>query len=185
MTAPHQTQGLVQPPQDWLCQGDVFRSVPLIIPALNQGTVVASVNNGPALVLTHGCAMDKPTRDGRPRIEFLTVAPLLSLAVQDNNRQTLLRKQAAERQPYEVLYLGEVADFGEAYVSLSETALIPASLFQPVLQAITLPGEAEPSNCLVPTVNGDRVATLTASHLELLLDKMMTFWTRREGTPVT
>jgi hypothetical protein len=165
----------------WLCQGDIFRAIPVLVPrVLADATVVAvAVELGPAVLVTHGCAMDKQNRAGLPRVERLNFLPLLSLDATDSNRRALLKRKTVE--PYEALYVGPVGEFGESYCVLSEMYPLPAAYFRPSIRSF----EGHPSagsdeqNYLVPTVNDTRIGRIDDSVLQLLHDKLNAHWTRR------
>lgn len=61
----------MRPHLPWLGQGDIFRAVPVIVVRLvGAGNVEAEATTGPAVLLTHDCAMDKPDKvTGSPRVE--------------------------------------------------------------------------------------------------------------------
>jgi hypothetical protein len=165
----------------WLCQGDIFRDIPVLIPRIlaDAMVVAVAVELGPAILVTHNCAMDKQTRSGQPRVERLNFLPLLSLDATDPNRRALLRRRSLE--PYEALYVGPVAEFGETYCVLSEMYPLPARYFRPSIRSF----EGHPSagsdeqQYLVPTVNDTRIGRIDDSVLRLLHDKLNAHWTRR------
>jgi hypothetical protein len=167
----------LEQPLDWLCQGDIFVGVPVLVPRiLSDATVVAvSVELGPALLVTHDCALDK-TRSGLPTINRLNFLPLLSFNLLDPNRKGLLKRRRIE--PFEALYVGQIDEFGEAYCVLSEMYPLPAEYFEPVIRGFVDPSGND-QQYLVATENDTRVGRLESSDLALLRDKLNAYWTRR------
>lgn len=84
-------------------------------------------------------------------------------------------------QPFEAFYVGDVADLGECYCVLSEMYSLPASYFQPALQAFEgHPGVPDDSETYLVAQNNDsRIGRLSDADRALLLDKISGFWTRR------
>jgi len=164
----------------WLCQGDIFRSVPVLTPrVLSDASVIAvSVEVGPALLVTHGCALDKANQ-GVPRIERLNFLPLLAVEASRPDRQSLLRR--GKLQPFEAFYLGDTPEIGESYCVLSEIYALPASYFQPIMQSFEAHPQApdDAQDYLMATKNDSRIGRLIESGLALLLDKFNAYWTRR------
>lgn len=173
--------GLLLPQHPWLCQGDIFASVPILESDLNDETIDVRVESGPAMLLTHGCALDKKTRAGVLKLERMHFLPLRSTQLLDQGRQDMLRSKPSEIAPSEAFYLGHVG-VTESHVLLSEPYYLPAAYFQPSLYELALEdGEAESR---MKANHGDtRIGRLTAAHLQLLLDKMNVYWTRRRWQP--
>jgi hypothetical protein len=172
----------VDDPLPWFCQGDVLRSVPILTAVLNQASDVdVRIMRGPAVLLTHGCALDKANRRGRPTAKRLHFAPLVAVSVQDPGKQSVLR--AAQLTPYEVMYLGECGEFGESFIVLSEVYSLPIEFFSPTVRAWEEhPAAIEGDAYLTPEKNGDRVGRLNEQQVALLLNKMTAYWTRRLPT---
>lgn len=65
----------------WLGQGDIFANLPIIdVAVTGAGEVQATVIEGPAVLLTHDCDMDKPDNaTGLPRIQRMQFARLEQL----------------------------------------------------------------------------------------------------------
>ena len=79
----------------WLCQGDLFRDVPIVDCTLQgRATIRPRISNGPALLLTHDCAMDKRTKSGLPRVERLQFAPLKVVSAEQGSRGRTIRGDA-------------------------------------------------------------------------------------------
>lgn len=135
----------------------------------------------PALLITHGCVLDKKTRSGALTIERLHFLQLQNVAAQDANKRALLRSKARTIEPSEVLYVGDVPGLGfEAFVVLSEPVTVPAQRFRPTLVDVPGDGGDVVDRRFAGDGGGhDRVARLSDRHVELLKDKMNAFWTRR------
>lgn len=163
----------------WFSQGDVLTSVPVISVDLDgTGSVSTRQVVGPALLLTHGCVLDKATRSGRSTIKRLQFVPLISVGQQEPHRQQVLRNDGLT--PYEVLYLGDCGSYGESFVVLSEIFSLPAAVFDVELKdwaghAAATAGE----RYLTPRRNAERIGRLDVPRLELLAYKLIAFWTRR------
>lgn len=167
----------MRPSLPWLGQGDVFSDVPIVSTALDSsGHVTASLVNGPAILLTHDCTLDKANNRGVPRIERMTFARLRCLSVVDNNRKALLRKN--EFEPTEALYVSSVAPYGEVFLVISESYFIPAAYFAPARDIFQHPEAEEQVPYLHPTQMDTRIGRLEEDELQLLRRKMNGFWTR-------
>lgn len=138
-------------------------------------------SRGPALLLTHGCAMDKPNRaTSLPRVEFLQFAALRSLSVLEPNIARRLRNR--DSTPYELIYAGETADFGETFVSLTETFHLPATYFSLTFHDFSddpRSGDGNDGPYVVAGANGDRIGRLEAHQVLDAHLKIIAFWTRQ------
>jgi hypothetical protein len=87
----------------WLGQGDIFSSVPVLDVTLSSsGAVQAEVAEGPAVLLSHDCDMDKPDRTtGQPRISRMQFARLRSVDATSPTFQTTLRASKNSVGPFE------------------------------------------------------------------------------------
>jgi hypothetical protein len=162
-----------------MCQGDIWESVPIVLPSMDtSGRLRATCDQeGPALLATHGCALDKATRSGQSTIERLQFLPLLALAQQDRNRQTLLRRE--EINPPEAVFVGDVPGIGNAFCLLSEMYWLPARWFDPELVSYDdHPDAEEGTRYLTAHSGGTRLGRLEDERLSLLHQKMRAFWTR-------
>ena len=134
---------------------------------------------GPALLLTHGCAMDKPDREtGGPRISHLQFAPLRALAACPPNVHADLRLR--KPAPYELVYVGETEHWGEAVAPLTETFHLPAWYFQLAFEQFGEHSEAKQGDgpYVVAMAHGERTGRMDSSDRSLMLEKMIRFWTR-------
>jgi hypothetical protein len=166
----------------WLSQGDIFESVPLIFAdgVTEAGEIRVEQRPVPALLITHGCVLDKATNSGVPAIKRLSFLPLTAVEAQDRGRQAALRKGGTA--PYEVLYLGDCGPAGESFVVLSEVTYLPAAYFDPYLDPWTGHERAGVEDrYLTLGRNSARFGRVDDNVLNLLLDKMNLFWTRREA----
>ena len=174
---------LVTECDQWFSQGDVFVGVPL--GALPEDDTWPQMPSEapilrPALLVTHGCALDKKSRSGELRIERMHFLPLENVAAQSADKQSALRRGAREINPSEVLYLGDVPGLPwEAFVVLSSIHTVPARVFEPILVEVLDDDGHVSDRRLSGQQHSDRVARLSDDHVELLLDKLNAYWTRR------
>lgn len=168
---------------EWFSQGDVFNSVPLG-PLPEEAAWPQEASEGPsqhaALLVTHGCALDKKSGAGAIRIERMHFLPLENVAAQSADKQSVLRRAALELEPSEVLYLGEVPVLNfEAFAVLSNIHTVPARVFDLAwVDVVDMQGDVVDSR-LSGGRHHERVATLSDEHGELLKDKLNVYWTRR------
>jgi len=143
---------------------------------------------GPAILLTHGCAIDKVSKvDGRPRAEFVQFSRLRLMGVLPADRQGLLRRERLT--PYEAVYAGNVSGLGEAYFLLSEVYFLPFAYFSPAASDFTghpdAPDDVE--RYIVANEHDTRIDRLNSKRIALLHEKMSAFWTRQvaadDGAP--
>lgn len=159
-------------PEKWLNQGDIFLEVP--IPDVAEPNLA-----GPALLATYHCALDKRNRRGQSTVTHLNFLPVRSVAALPSDRARLLRDDPRGLTPYAALYLGEVEQIGEGYVSLAECFTLPSAEF-----AISIVDFKEDLNedetdtfRAVDTLARPRVATLEKLQHELFLQKWRAHWT--------
>lgn len=165
--------------QPWLSQGDVFSSVPVLDVVTANSRAVASLRPGPAMLVTHDCALDKKTGSGRSTIDRISFVRLRDVASLPAQRADLLRGRADELQPYEALYLGEIEGIGESYVLVSDPYFLPALYFATELRQFDGSLEdASPQTLLVPVANDARVGRVSDPVLGLLCNKWIAHWTR-------
>lgn len=164
----------------WLCQGDIFASTAIVDVSLAAtGEIQAHSIVGPAVLLTHGCDMDKPNSDGTPRIERMQLARLRAIESLPASRQRALRSQPGSLGPFEALYLGEVATLGESFIFLSDPYYVPAAYFLPKFeQYLGYPDAEGDAKYLTPLARDSRIGRLEAEQLALLRRKMTAFWAR-------
>jgi hypothetical protein len=165
----------------WLSQGDIFSDVPLLGISLNTttGELDTRWDHGPALLITHGCAMDKASSRDRPTIKRLHFLPLAAVDIQDPTRRDILRRDSIT--PYEVLYIGQCGHLGEVFATLSEVYYLPASFFQPQLAEFSGHEQAQlEDRYLIATKGDSRIGRLDSEQVEKLKSKMMLYWTRRQ-----
>lgn len=167
---------------EWISQGDVFRSVPLARVTWMNGRHKVSEQMAPAVLLTHGCDLDKRTGKGATRIETLQWLPLRSTEGVDQQRLAILRKKLDN--PPEAFYLGDVPGLSwEAFTLLSEVCSMPAAAHQPEMQSFEGMCGADKSdpNHLVFGRHSDRLGRLDSDQVALLYRKVTLFWTRGEA----
>ena len=132
------------------------------------------METGPALLINHGCALDKKSGSGKPKIERLAFVRIRDVAALPSDRQGLLRSKDGELEPFEVMYLGHVPTIGEAYVSMSDPYHVPARHFGVVMQTF---GDGEESR-LALTEHDHRVGRLNDEAVLLFRRKWIAYWTR-------
>jgi len=172
----------VRPCLPWLGQGDIFSSVPIVDASLQEdGTVAFVQDQGPAVLLTHDCAMDKPhpTDPMRPKIPRLQFARLRAVGDEDRQR---MRSSAARLGPFDVCFLGVTEPYGECFILLDETYYLPAALFN--LHFVD-PGEDVMSGnpdavYATARANDNRIGRIQDDQLDLLRRKMIAYWTRQQ-----
>lgn len=161
----------------WLDQGDVFENVPILAPKVGEdGELSSDTSHGPALLMTHGCALDKTNRRGAVRILRLAFLPLRSVSYAPEDQRRELRRDLLN--PSEVLYIPDAGRFGESYCILSEVYYLPAGAFGLRLVSFDHPDAEEGSLHLEATVNGGRVGRLEVERVDLLKRKWIGYWTR-------
>jgi hypothetical protein len=166
----------------WLCQGDIFESAPVLDVQVDPaGGLVTSLGYGPAVLLTHDCAMDKAEPDGSPKAERLQFARLRIASrtvttVQAND----LRGRRGKTGPFEVLWISDVRPFGECLIFLSDPYFVPLSYFDAAMvQYNVTEADGNPSAPrATPRANDTRMGRLEEGQIDLLRLKMLAFWTR-------
>ncbi len=128
----------VVPHKPWLSQGDIFTQVLIPRVGVRDGLPAAAVERGPAMLITHGCTLDKKNGRGLSILEHLTFVPLQSVAALPEDRAGDLRARAAALAPYSILYVGQVEAVGEAYATLHQPYTLPAVLAAEVLTPLSL-----------------------------------------------
>jgi hypothetical protein len=160
----------------WLGQGDIFASIPVATPRVHGDEVTTSFTQGPALLITHDCALDKTNKSGEIKVRRLAFLPLHAFTLLNDNEKGMLRKDAIE--PSESLYLPGLSSIGDAYCVLSNAYYLPGEYFGLRLTRFDHP-EAEPDKThLEATLHGERLARLDPDRLQLLRLKWAGYWLR-------
>lgn len=158
---------------DWLSQGDIFSSVPLADVGLRDDHGLhLTQSNGPAVLVTHDCVLDKRNKGGLT-IERIYVLPLLTTTRLDEDLLSTLRGSRGKLKPYEAMYLGEVSDLGECYFVVSDPKLIPAGYFD-----LTVTDLGHGDLRATPRYGGARLGKLCDDDVHLLRLKWAVYWTR-------
>ncbi|WP_286690009.1 MULTISPECIES: hypothetical protein [unclassified Aeromicrobium] len=157
----------------WFSQGDIFSSMPLVDTAIGPGVGLAALPRGYAVLVTHGCVLDKQNARGESQADHMTFLRLIDVAKQPQERAAMLRRMADDVQPYRVMYLGEVDGFGEAFVDLGQPLTHEVSVFQAFLREFQ--GE---ERRLTGATNSDRSQRLTSEAVDLFHQKWVAHWTR-------
>jgi len=172
----------MRPHLPWLGQGDIFRAVPVIVVRLvGAGNVEAEATTGPAVLLTHDCAMDKPDKvTGSPRVERLQFARLRSIDALPPDQRRSLRQGAHKDGPFDILYLDGVGEFGECFFLLNDPFYLPAAYFRLLLTTHPEHVEAESpeAHYTTPRANDTRFGRIDEPQLVLMRRKMVAYWTR-------
>lgn len=168
----------MQVPRPWLCQGDVFRSVPIVYPRQVDDQIKFESRSGAALLLTENCQLDKiGPGEGQPAIRRLVFAPIWPLTALATSMQRLLREHQVN--PPEGVYLDDIGVGQETTALLGEAYQLPASYFSVSIQDFHgTPGLEPHAVRLVANRNADRLCSMTTAERLLLHDKMTVFWTR-------
>jgi hypothetical protein len=166
----------------WLNQGDIFGEVPVVSVELNPaGDVRAYCSPGPAVLLTHDCAMDKPDNaTGLPRVERLQFARLRAITALPADQQASLRGASKKIGPFDSLHLGEIPQFGETFMFLTDPYYLPARYFDLALLAHSDHPEAETRSAeyATPRRHDTRIGRIDEEQLDRLRHKMLAYWTR-------
>lgn len=130
---------------DELSQGDIFENVPFLMPLhpaeymetrplknneigwvkspqkkIIKGTqhILASAKTGLGMILNHGCDIEKSQKLTKPRYTICFVDTLQNLS---DAEQDKVRTQ----KPFHQLYLPEVPGYGDCYINLRLTCVLP------------------------------------------------------------
>lgn len=166
--------------RQWLSQADVFAEAPILSVTLTGEQLESSVINGPALLLTHDCAMDKAHADGRPKLEWLQFTRLRLASDLPAERRGNIWRARDDVAPYDVMWLGDVG-FGDCYVVLSSPYFVPMEYFD--VSCVQYEEQVDDRPNLpraTPGRNDSRRGRLEADRLFLLRQKLLIFWTRFE-----
>jgi hypothetical protein len=158
----------------WLSQGDVFLSLPLVSVGLrNDRSLHLMQSDGPAVLITHDCVLDKRNKHGLT-IERVHVLPLLTTDGLANARVSNLKAKQGQLQPYEAMYVGALPEVGDCYLLVSNPKVIPAAYF-----ALTATDVGDEDLRATPSAATDsRCGRLHPDDVELLCAKWNAYWTR-------
>lgn len=166
--------------EKWLCQGDIFANAPVLdYPNMSDGRLIPQLRNGPAMLVTHDCDLDKLS-GGKPKIERMAFVRLRNVEELPANRADLIRRSNGKLQPYEAQYLGRIPGVGESYVLVSDPYFVPVSYFGTAI--VQYPGP-EPNQHLTATANDSRRFRLSNADLTLFRTKWTINWTRLQPKP--
>lgn len=169
----------MEPHDAWLSQGDVFARLPIFHVYTDSALTTVKVDGPsmvPALLITHGCQLDKRNRRGVPMVQYLHFLPIVALDIQNPNLQEVLRQETIN--PAQAMYIGDVQGIGAAMVNIAETSRVPAAYFGPELRA---PGDAaaRPNDMyLYATKNDTRIGRISKDRQEMLRSKLSAYWSR-------
>lgn len=158
----------------WLCQGDVFASIPLAVTSLDDGgSLLAVVDQGPALLLTHDCQLDKR---GLSRVVF---APLSSPDDAGVTGSNLGQLRKGWLTPPEAIYLPDAGNGEEAIALLGQAFTIPTEYFDLALEDFSDHLEHDPEQPWHARARrfDTRAATMSPDETQLMRWKMAAYWT--------
>ncbi len=139
------------------------------------------MTNGPALLLTHGCQLDKR---GLSRLQFAPLLAVDAASVTPSNIGQLRNKWLT---PPEGIYIDDVGDGQPAIALLGQGFMIPATYFALDLVDFTDNPESDPEQPFhaVARANDDRTVTMEPAESALLEFKMAAYWIglRLTGAP--
>lgn len=163
----------------WLAQGDVFSKIPVLDLALQGQALAASLPQGPAVLLTHDCGMDKCNADGTPKLERLQFAPVRSISALPKDRVGNLRAAKDKVAPFEALWLGDLGVLGESFLLLSEPYFLPSEYFGTrCVQYEEAADDGSNAPRGTPLVEDSRIGKIPGDRLTFLRRKMIAYWTR-------
>ncbi len=163
----------------WLSQGDIFKKLLVVNVGVRDDAATAALEQAPALLVSHGCAIDKKKGNGQSALEYLTFLPIQDVTALPQDRARNLRASAAELTPYNVMYLGQVPEVGESYVMLNRPYTLPAALLNTSLRDFTAAETGEDDDRrIVNLAWTTRVACLTPDAVALLQRKWNAHWTQ-------
>lgn len=171
----------MQNAQTWLSQGDLFRAIPIVETTVTDGVVEVRLDNGPSLLCSHGCELDKRTRSGASTLKRIQFVPLRAVAVLNEDRRSELRAWHGDLNPARIFHVGLVEGLGDVFCNLTEIYSLPAEYFLPELREFTIGDAIE--HMLVATENDNRLGQVDEDQLDLLRRKLMTFMTRFKIEP--
>lgn len=178
----------MEDPKPWLCQGDVFQELPLVLASLGtSGVEFDTGTTGVALLLTNACQLDKRRGDGTPSVSRLQFAPVHALADSGLSEGIIGQLRGGWLSPPDAVYIDDPGNGEPAIALLSEAFTIPATYFNlTVADFAGIAGsDPEDPHHAVARSHGDRARTMTEVERQLLHYKMSAFWTGTvpEGAP--
>ncbi len=167
----------------WLCQGDLFLSIPLCVASFDRSIgVMYGTREGTGLLVTDDCQMDKRTsRAKKPKATRLQFVPVHDLADAGLETDTVRRLREGNVQPPEAIYL-RLDDHKEAVAFLGESYPIPSVYFALESQDCSSEPGSDPTDPfhVVPTENDTRALTMNAVERRLLQAKLAFYWSHAE-----
>lgn len=125
--------------------------------------------------MSYDCALDKRNKAGVLQIKRINFLPLQSLSNLDQGTQGQLRSRPDHDAPFEHLFIGDVDNLGECFVSMSTPARVPSEHFG--LYAIEA-DPSDPDDLRACASRGDsRIGRLGQDRVTLLRTKWIAYWT--------
>jgi hypothetical protein len=176
----------VETPKPWLCQGDVFSDVPLVVASYENGEVGFTATTGPALLISEDCQIDKRTsRAGKPKpANFFQLVPVRALSRNQLGSDLVRRLLDGDRNPPALVYLDDVGG-NEALAVLSESFPLPSAYFELDVEDFTGdprhdPNDPDPVHVVARRPGLHRVAAMSEAERHLLQEKLAFYWTHAE-----
>lgn len=164
----------------------MFTTLPWVEVKDDGGQLTANASGrGAAVLLTHGCQLDKVGRSGRPGPQRLVFAPIHSLSSADLGSDYERRLRRRDLHPAEAVLLDFGSSREEAVAFLSEAYMVPSSYFALELHDYGGHEGADPRdpNHATPTRADSRSHTMDDEELALLHRKSAYFWARADIRP--
>ena len=168
-------------PKPWLCQGDVFARVPRLIPTFENGRIGGRIEYQAALLITHGCVMDKAGSDGTPKTRQLTFAPLSLPADFPLIASTLPNLRSGSIDPSQLVLIPNHSGNPETVANLHQVFYLPVELFSARIKDFSGDSRLEEDGTTIRLVIDDhheRSSSMDTAELSLLHKKLMVNWTR-------
>ena len=173
----------MEDPKPWIRQGDIFRRVWRVVRTVDDGIIKNTTSQESALLVSHGCDLDKKDASGHPAIVQLIFAPI-SLATNFPKLDAgLLRKlKDGAISPPSLVYIPVEDGQAETVANLGQTFFVPAEYFEPRLQDFTGRPDLEDDTTtrLVLGRTVERTGTLSESEVAILHNKITVFFTRTQ-----
>ena len=170
----------------WLQHGDVFSRVSLatVSSSLTQGNpdgtrpIETVYLDGPAVLMSRTCYITKPEINGSqtPKAELLHFLPLKTVEGLKPDQVSRLRASSGRQGPYGAMYLGDVATFGECYLTLASITAVPVPYFELNLETHAPEDDSDSGLRCVGGRNCRRVGRLNDADLTLLDKKWVLHW---------
>jgi hypothetical protein len=168
----------VEPCKQWLCQGDLFEEIPIVITESGFVEPNPRMIYGPALLITYDCQLDKRTAKNNPqitRMQFIPIRNLDDLLKPDQVKNGL---REGKLDPPEAIYIEPAFIKNEGFGLLGEAYTLPATYFGIEIREIGADQSTDGDRMRAHATQFEsRICTMSPAELELLKKKMTAFWT--------